>query len=115
MIVKIDNNEFKIKTAITPKEKMKGMMFKKFDDSFDGLLFLMDEEFNCFWMKNCIISLDIIFIENHEVKKIHNNCPPCKTKDCKNYCGEGKLVLELPGLTCQKFGISEGDLVDFVF
>lgn len=115
MIVKINNHEFKIKTAITPKETMKGMMFKKFDGSFDGMLFLMKEDFNCFWMKNCVEFLDIIHIKNHEITKIHNNCPPCKTRDCKNYCGDGNLVLELPGLTCQKLGIVEGDLVDFVF
>jgi uncharacterized membrane protein (UPF0127 family) len=111
MVIKINDNKFKVKVARTPKETSTGMMGKTFDSTFNGMLFDMGEGRHCFWMKNCITSLDIIFIDNGEITKIHHNCPPCKTKDCKNYCGTGELVLELEGGTCEELDITEGDVV----
>jgi uncharacterized membrane protein (UPF0127 family) len=63
-------------------------------------------------MKNCIIPLDIIFIDNDTITEIHSNCPPCKTKDCENYCGEGDMILELQGGTCKDLGIKIGDKIN---
>jgi uncharacterized membrane protein (UPF0127 family) len=62
-------------------------------------------------MKNCITNLDIIFIEDDVITKIHHNCQPCKTKDCENYCGEGDMILEVQGGTCKKLGIKSGDTI----
>ena len=45
------------------------------------------------------------------ITKIHHNCPPCKTKDCENYCGEGDMILEVQGGTCKKLGIKSGDTI----
>ena len=110
MFARINDHKFKVKPVFTPKEIQKGMMNRKFDDSFDGMLFFMnDEDLHCFWMKNCIISLDIVFISDDEITKIHHSCPPCNSDDCKNYCGYGDKVLELPSGTCKKKGISVGD------
>jgi hypothetical protein len=50
-------------------------------------------------------------IEDDVITKIHHNCPPCKTKDCGNYCGEGDMILELQGGTCKELGIKSGDKV----
>jgi uncharacterized membrane protein (UPF0127 family) len=41
----------------------------------------MDDKEHSFWMKNCITSLDIIFIKNNKITKIHKECKPCKTED----------------------------------
>ena len=112
MIVKINSKEFKIKTAISKSDTVKGMMGKKFDSTYNGMLFFVSSGFHCFWMKDCLEFLDIIFIKDNKISRIYNNCPPCKTKDCKNYCGEGNLILELPGLTCQRFKINEGDSIN---
>ena len=111
MDVKINDNIFKVKTLIDEKSKYVGMMGKKFDDTFNGLLFLMGGRKQCFWMKNCIIPLDIIFIEDGKISHIHHNCPPCKTEDCENYCGEGDFILEIKGGTSKKYGFKIGDVV----
>ena len=112
MKLTINKNKFNIKTVISSKDTSRGMMNKKFDNTFNGMLFIMSEGHHCFWMKNCIISLDIIFIENDVITKIHHNCPPCETKECKNYCGEGDMILELEGGTCKKLGIKSGDNIN---
>lgn len=107
----INDNMFNVKCVMTPKDIQKGMMGKDFDDSFDGMLFLMDDKNHSFWMKNCITNLDIIFIKNGIISKIHHNCKPCKTKNCNYYKGSGDMVLELSGNTCKKYDITEGDQV----
>ena len=86
------------------------MMGKRFED-FNGMLFLMGDGKHCFWMKNCIINLDIIFIDNNKITKIHHDCKPCKTEDCDNYCGIGDMILEIPGGYCKELDIKEGDIV----
>ena len=107
----INKNKFKVKTVISSKDTSQGMMNKRFDDTFNGMLFIMSEGQHCFWMKNCIIPLDIIFIEDNVITKIHHNCPPCLSEECKNYCGTGETILELRGKTCRKLDIREGDEV----
>jgi len=108
MRLKIGDNIFNVKVVTSKFDKAQGMMNRRFTDEFNGMLFLMDEDENCFWMKICIISLDIIFIEGNIISKIHHNCPPCKTEECKNYCGEGRLVLEIEGGSARELEIKKG-------
>jgi len=77
------------------------------------MLFLMKGDEQCFWMKDCIVPLDIIMISDNTITEIHHQCPPCESEDCESYCGEGDVVLELPSGTCKKLGIQIGDEVDF--
>ena len=109
MLLSINNSKFKVKVLVSEKETQKGMMGKKFNKDFNGMLFMMGGEEHCFWMNNCIINLDIIFIQDNIITKIHHNCHPCKEDECRNYCGEGNIVLEVKGGTCKQKGISEGD------
>ncbi len=113
MIININNNSFKVKSVFTEKDVQTGMMGRKFNSTFNGMLFLMDKGTHCFWMKNCIIPLDIIFIKSDKISKIHHNCKPCMDSECENYCGNGDLVLELEGGTCKDLGIKEGDTLYF--
>ena len=112
MKLSINGNIFKVKIQTSPEETQEGMMFKKFDKTFNGMLFVMKNQEHCFWMKNCIVPLDIIFIDGEKINNIQHYCPPCKTKDCKTYDGYGDLVLELPGGTCKKYNINDGDQVE---
>ena len=113
MKVKINDNLFDVKTLLTTKDAQNGMMGKKFDNTFNGMFFVMKNQEHCFWMKNCITSLDIIFIDGEKITKIHHNCPPCEDEPCKRYCGEGGYILEVKGGTCKKLGIKKGDVVTF--
>ena len=114
MLVKINKKEFQVKVLTDKKSQSIGMKKNKFSSRNEGLLFLMGGEEQCFWMKDCIINLDIIMIKNNTITSINHNCPPCNEDDCTSYCGEGNIVLELEGNTCKKFGISEGDFVKYI-
>jgi uncharacterized membrane protein (UPF0127 family) len=115
MKVKINENIFKVKTLIDENSQTLGMQNKSFDNTFDGLLFLMGGKEQCFWMKDCIIPLDIIMIKNNVIVNIHHDCPPCKGDDCPSYCGKGNIVLELEGGTCEEVGIEPGDSIEYIF
>lgn len=91
------------------------MMGRKFDESFDCLLFIMGGKNQSFWMKNCIIPLDIIMIHNNTITKIHHDCLPCEDDFCPTYKGPGNIVMELRGGSCEELGIEEGDTVEYIF
>jgi uncharacterized membrane protein (UPF0127 family) len=114
MNVKINDNIFKVKTLIDKKSHSIGMMGKKFNKEFNGLLFLMGGDKQCFYMKNCIIPLDIIMIRNNVIVNIHHNCPPC-IDNCPTYCGNGNIVLEIEGGSCDILNIEPGDVVEYIF
>jgi uncharacterized membrane protein (UPF0127 family) len=107
----INNNSFTVKTMITPKDIQNGMMGKKFDNQFNGMLFILTDGEHSFWMKDCIVNLDIIFINNNTITKIHKNCKPCKGNNCLRYKGFGDMVLEIKGGSSDLYDIQENDIV----
>jgi uncharacterized membrane protein (UPF0127 family) len=113
----ISNFEFKTKVLKTPNETRLGMMGKRFNGAFDALLFVMTRAESTFWMKNCIVPLDVVFINKGIITKIHHNCPPCTAtttaKECISYPGVGNLVMELPGGECKRLRIRAGARVRF--
>ena len=113
MEIIINNNLFNVKCVLTQKDTKNGMMGKKFDDEYDGMLFIMNDGSKSFWMKNCKIPLNIIFIEDNKIQTIQHNCQPCNTDDCPHYKGFGSLVLEIEGGSCKRYDIKEGDRVYF--
>lgn len=111
MRISINDNTFSCKVVSTPEKIREGMMGKTFD-GFDGMLFIMPEDTDqSFWMKNCIVPIDIIFISEGVIQDISPNCPPCKSVECPSYEGFGGFVLELPGGTCRSKKIRIGDYV----
>ena len=113
MNVTIGDNIFDVKLCMTRKSISEGMMGKIFDDTFNGMLFVMSESIEqSFWMKNCIIPLDIIMINDGSITEIHKNCQPCEEKNpCESYRGFGNMVLEIAGGECDSRGINIGDSI----
>lgn len=70
-----------------------------------------------FWMKNCIIPLDMIFVDNNmKITKIHHSYMPCNSElndnyKCPYYNGFGNYVIEVEGGTCKKLNITENDFI----
>jgi|TARA_B100001094_G_scaffold159536_1_gene154419 hypothetical protein len=109
MNVILDNKVLPLEIMSTPNSISTGMMGREFLDG--GMLFIFPEvSERSFWMKDCLISLDIIFIINNKVTKVHNNCLPCHENKCDSYRGIADKVLEVPS---GQYNISEGDLLEF--
>jgi uncharacterized membrane protein (UPF0127 family) len=112
---------FKVKAdlADTPEKTEKGLMHRESLAENAGMLFAFDRnEPRVFWMKNTLISLDIIFINaNHTVYSVAPNVPRAYvyTPDHKipRVQGFGQYVLELPGGAANKPGVTEGAVVEF--
>ena len=92
MKLSINGNIFKVKIQTSPEETQEGMMFKKFNKTFNGMLFVMKNQEHCFWMKNCIIPLDIIFIDNDVITKIHHNLTQLALIKGINVLGKAPVV-----------------------
>jgi uncharacterized ACR, COG1430 len=61
--IKLGNKEYNVKEARTQEEKEKGLMGVKELPSNEGMIFYYDEpDTRYMWMKNTLIPLDIIYI-----------------------------------------------------
>jgi uncharacterized membrane protein (UPF0127 family) len=100
MSVHINNKTFPAEYLSTPEEISKGMMGR---NSLEGcMVFKMGKGHHSFWMKNCLIPLDIIFVLNNRINHIHSNCPPAQPgrMNPPKYSGIGDHVIEFPaGIT----------------
>jgi len=112
-----ENNCFKVEIADTQEEREKGLMFKKSMLDNEGMLFVFNEsKIYPFWMKNTLISLDIIWInENKEVVFIANNAQPCEEDPCPLYNPgkEALYVFEINEGLSEKIGLEVGKKLDF--
>lgn len=108
MELKIKGVTFPVEMMIQPADIQKGMSGR---DSLDGCMgFKLKKGYHSFWMKDCLIPLDIVFVLNNKISKIFNSCEPCDGDECKRYVGPADHVFEFPGGTCDDF--KEGDFVN---
>ena len=102
MNVILNNKEIPVEIMDTPNSISTGMMGR--DNLDGGMLFLFDDiAERSFWMKDCLISLDIIFMVRGQVSEVYENCPPCTVEPCEHYVGLADKVLELNGGEYLKF------------
>jgi uncharacterized membrane protein (UPF0127 family) len=106
-MVHINNQNFPAVYLNTPEEKLKGMMGK---DSLEGcMVFKMGKGLHSFWMKDCLIPLDIVYVMNNRISHIHPNCPvpdPHKMNPPR-YSGMGDHVIEFPAGTAKNWRVGD--------
>ncbi len=113
----IGSEKFMVEIADTPEKQMTGMMYREFIPDDFGMLFI-DETMSqrSFWMKNCRVHLDIIYLDkNKQVINIHFNVPPCKREPCPSYKSQrpAQYVLELRGNRAKELNLKPGDIIFF--
>lgn len=90
-----------VKLAVSENEKASGLMYVSELPDNKGMFFINDyDSQNPFWMKNCLINLDIIFLDkNLTVMDISRNAPPCTSEPCPYYFPSKpyRYVLEVRG------------------
>lgn len=111
------NDCFDVELALTSKERNQGLMFRDYLEENKGMLFVfaVEKEYG-FWMKNTLIPLDIIWLnQNKEVVFISKNNQPCKNNECPtiNPDQKTKYVLELNVGITDKIGLEVGDKANF--
>lgn len=106
--IEINNKKYKVKEAKTPEEREKGLQGVKELPEDEGMLFYFDEPTKVsMWMKDTLIPLDIIYInQDQEVSYVYEAEP----EDEKLVTVDKTLyVLEVN----RGSGIKEGDELDF--
>ena len=89
-----------------------GMMYRPSLDPDKGMIFLFQRPGRQgFWMKNCVIPLDMLFVRsNGRIANIIANAPP-GTEESRRSQGRVIAVLELAGGRAEELGIVPGDIV----
>lgn len=112
-LVCIKNNCFSVEVADSPSERGKGLMGRTSLEAGKGMLFVFETEGEyVFWMKNTLIPLDMIWIdEGGRIVFIKESAQPCKTDLCESFGPDkkAKYVLEINGGMNEKLGIKIGD------
>ncbi|MCB1563960.1 MAG: DUF192 domain-containing protein [Alphaproteobacteria bacterium] len=105
-------NRFTVELALTPEEQQTGLMNRITLPDDGGMLFVFEISGNYnFWMKNTLIPLDMLFInEQGIIQHIHHNATPGSLEGISAGVPV-KAVLELKGGQVQAYGIKEGDQV----
>ncbi|QQS35612.1 MAG: DUF192 domain-containing protein [Ignavibacteriales bacterium] len=96
-------------------ETQLGLMNRKEMKENQGMLFIFpDESPRSFWMRNTLISLDMLFVNsNKEIVTIHKST---KVLSDQSYPSSkpAKYVVEVVGGFCDKYGIKEGDKISWM-
>jgi uncharacterized protein len=103
---------FTVELATTEAERERGLMFRKELPPGRGMLFDFHREQQVgFWMKNTLIPLDMIFIDDRgRIISIAQNAKPM-SEDLIMSGGRVRAVLEVIGGTTHRLGIEPGDRV----
>lgn len=104
---------------ITPGDMERGMMYRTELLPGHGMLFVHGQAGRYpYWMANCKIPLDIIWMDgSHRVVEISANTPPCPSggKDCPTYGGHAvaTFALELGAGEAAKHQVAVGTSLQF--
>jgi len=106
--------KIQIEVASTDEEKARGLMFRPEMAENNGMLFLFPvEEIQSFYMRNTIISLDIIYVNaKKEIVDIYKETL-VKNETSLPSKAPAMYVVEVNAGICDKYGIKEGDLISY--
>lgn len=115
--IALKNRTLSVEVADTPLEIQAGLS-NRTEIGSDGMLFIIDPpQAVSFWMKNMLLSLDMIWIADNKILGITSNVPHPKpqTKDSQlpTYHSPGSVdyVLEIPSGVAAEYGLHIGDQV----
>jgi uncharacterized membrane protein (UPF0127 family) len=103
-----------IELALDDTQRQLGLMYRDTLAENQGMLFVFDnEEVRSFWMKNTVLSLDMIFVNaRNEIVTIHKHTTPYSEETYES-TRPAKCVLEVNAGYIDKQKISVGDRVSW--
>jgi uncharacterized protein len=114
----IADRPIELEVAKTPEQQAMGLMYRTSLPDNRGMLFeFKPARWVNFWMKNCKISLDMIFVRDGVVKAIQAAAPPCTADPCPTYGPDTTVdqVIELRGGRAAELGLKVGDRIEVEF
>lgn len=102
--------------AFTDETRATGLMNRESLDEDAGMLFLFQEmDLHSFWMKNTLIPLDLLWLNERKEVVYMVTAPPCETDPCASYSPlqKAKYVLEVNAGFAKKHGITLGTRLEF--
>ncbi len=108
--------EFSLEIAADDAARGRGYMFRDRVGPHEGMLFLFDEPgHHSIWMKNCKVSLDIIWLDAaFRVVEIAHDLQPCPDNGpCPSSVPmrSASYVLEVAGGTARREGLERADAI----
>lgn len=108
---------FVVEIADTDEKRSQGLQNRKSLGADRGMLFVFPSaQRHRFWMKNTLISLDMIWLDYaRRVIHIEAHVPPCKEDPCTSYGPEktATYVLEINAGLSATHNINVGDVLNF--
>ncbi len=107
---------FTVELARTPAERQQWLMFRETLDEEYGMLFVFSgAELHSFWMKNTLIPLDIVWIDDNFTVVQVVNAQPCITDPCTIYTPQtwSTYVLEIAAGMASKNDIVKWSVMKF--
>ncbi|MBE9180528.1 DUF192 domain-containing protein [Oculatella sp. LEGE 06141] len=114
----IAGERIQLEVAGTPQQQAMGLMYRPPLPADRGMLFPVDPPRAVrFWMRNVPVPLDMVFIQDGEVKAIAASAPPCTTPTCPTYGPSEAVnqVIELRGGRAAELGLQVGDRITIRF
>lgn len=107
-----ENNEcVSIEIADSPEERAKGLMNRSFLAPSAGMLFAFEQSApHSFWMKNTLIPLDVIWLDEKFSVVDVKTMVACKSEPCPLYAPKtnAKYALEVNAGVAERSGVTEG-------
>lgn len=114
-----ENSNEAIKTidleiADTEERITRGLMHRPNMPDTEGMLFVFpDMAPRSFWMRNTLVSLDIIFVDNfNQIVSIQEKTTP-RSEQSLPSGKPAQYVVEVLGGFCEKYGVQVGDRVSY--
>jgi len=115
---RIADRPIELEVAKTPEQQSMGLMYRTSLPDDRGMLFeFKPARWVNFWMKNCKISLDMIFLRDGVVTAIEAGAPPCTAEPCPTYGPNTPVdrVIELRSGRAAELGLKVGDRIAIEF
>jgi len=108
--------KLQVELAITPRQREKGLMFRRYLPPDHGMLFIFERPVTVpFWMKNTYIPLDMIFVDDaFRVVGIVRNARPLSTQ-LLGTKRPFKYVIEVNAGLSEKIGLENGSRIDILW
>ena len=114
--ITLGGQKFNIELAYQRFSRSRGLMFRKELAENAGMLFIFTrEQERTFWMKNCLIDLDVLFINSElRIVDIQTMKAPMPNRPLLNYTSRrpAKYALELKSGSAKRLDLRIGQNID---